>query len=131
MTAWQSPVQEVECPHRGRKTKAWIMWISENEVELRVINITPYPIICTEYLGPDGNWHWIDEAETIPVSKVMPATPLVEKGIIKALEDDVHVYEPNYDRCLRCGYNGQQLYFDKAKGFELRCVGWLYGAGIG
>jgi hypothetical protein len=129
--SWQSPTQEVTVHYRGRKTSAWVLWINEHEVELRVISYTPYPLRYTEYLGPDGTWHWIEEAEIIPASKVWPVEPLIEKGIIKPLEDEVHVYAGNIDACLRCGYTGQQRHSDRKQGFEMHCLGWLVGSGIG
>lgn len=129
--SWQSPTQEIEVPYRGKDTYAWVCWINEHEVELRVISYTPYPVRHTEYLGSDSTWHWAREGEIIPVAKVWPVEPLIEKGIIKPLKDEVHVYTPDRDVCIRCGYTGQQLWSDRRKGFELHCLGWLVGSGIG
>lgn len=128
---WQSPVQEIAVPYRGRNTEAWVYWINEFEVELRVISRTPWPISKTEYLGSDGTWHWAEEMQAINVAKVWPVKPLIEKGIIKPLIPDVHVHSHNKDQCHRCGYTGQQRHNDKRKGFEMPCPGWLYSGGVG
>jgi hypothetical protein len=84
-----------------------------------------------EHLMPDGSWEWHEEMEIIPAAKVWPVEPLIEKGIIKPLEKDIHVYDPCKDQCFRCGYTGQQQHSDRKAGFQFHCPGWLYSGGVG
>lgn len=128
---WQSPVQEVTVPYRGKNTEAWIYWLNEFEVELRVVSRTPGPIRKVEHLEPDGSWAWNEEYEIIPAAKIWPVEPLIEKGIITPLIPGIHVHGGSIDQCHRCGYTGQQRWLDEKKGFEMPCPGWLYGGGVG
>lgn len=103
--------------HRSDSGVCWYTWVGQDTVEIREIRREPY-----EYLGLDGEWHQLGRYETFPPSHVLDARGAASIGV-PPLEPGVHVFEPNYDRCLRCKMTGWQLHKNGPRA-GVDCPGW-------
>lgn len=125
---WQDDWREIPALSSPPYDRAVGVYRSEDEIDVHIIrHVEAYPgkYLYTLAYHPDGLWLPVPEMAVIPVYKTYEAQRLINAGLIEALEEGVHVRNPSYDSCARCGYTGQQAHSDKHNmGEELPCLGW-------
>ena len=104
-------------------------WFDSAEPDPTNPEMTIYKGRHTKTLLPEGNWQEIQEMEVVPVCKVITKEQAAAMGVEEP-PDEMHIWLCDEDKCMRCGYNGQQAHHDREAGFEMQCLGWL-GSPIG